>query len=85
MKTEMFANGVILSSCMKKYIGSIDIDKDTVKRDRACALTIYFCDSGESLWNIARKYNTTVEAIMLENDLTDDVVEKSRMMLIPGA
>ena len=84
LKTEICVSGIALSSCMKKYVSSIEISEDGIKRDKSCALTIYFCDKGESLWNIARRYNTTVDAIMRENDITDSVVENSRMMLIPG-
>lgn len=85
LKTEIGVSGIVLSSCMKKYVSSIEISEDGIKRDKSCALTIYFCDKGETLWNIARRYNTTVDAIMQENDITDSVMETSRMMLIPGA
>ena len=47
------------------------------------ALTLYFCDTGEELWEIAKKYNTTKEAICEENSITGDVTEKSDMILIP--
>ncbi len=85
LKTEIAVSGIILSSGIKKYVSDIEFSEDAVKRDKSCALTIYFCDKGESVWNIARRYNTTVDAIMQENDLTEDVMGSSRMMLIPGA
>lgn len=84
LKTEIAVSGIVLSSCTKKYVSLIEISEDLVKRDKACALTIYFCDEGEDVWNIARRYNTTVDAIMSENDLSERVVGRSRMMLIPG-
>lgn len=85
LKTEITVSGIILSSAIKKYVSSIEISEDAVKREKSCALTIYFCDKGESVWSIARRYNTTVDAIMQENDLNDDIMDSSRMMLIPGA
>lgn len=84
LKTEICASGIVLSTFNQKYISTIDISENSVKTDKACALTIYFCDDGEDVWNIARRYNTTVDAIMNENDLTDRVISNSRMMLIPG-
>lgn len=85
LKTEICVSAIVLSSCMKKYVSSIEINEDGLKCDKSCALTIYFCDKGETLWDIARRYNTTVDAIMAENELSENVVDKSRMMLIPGA
>lgn len=49
-----------------------------------CALTIYFCDENESIWDIAKKYNTTVAAIMDENELDCEVIERPRMLMIPS-
>ena len=68
----------------KKYIGSISVSEETLKKSKSCALTIYFCDDGEDVWNIAREYNTTVDAIMSENDLSERIIHKGRMMLIPS-
>ncbi len=84
LKTEMITSGLIFSCSIKKYISSIEITDENIKREKPCALTIYFCEKGESLWNIARKYNTTVDAITLENELTSDIVENSGIMLIPS-
>ncbi len=85
LKTEIEVSSIVLSSCMKKYVSLIEISEDSKKKNKACALTIYFCDKGESVWNIARRYNTTVDAIMQENDLTQPIIDSNRMMLIPGA
>ena len=85
LKTEICVSAIVLSTYMKKYVSTIDINEDIVKFDKSCALTIYFCDKGESLWDIARRYNTTVNAIMAENDLSVNFAEKAGMMLIPGA
>ena len=84
LKTEICISGIVLSSFNQKYISSIDISENSNKSEKSCALSIYFCDDGEDVWNIARRYNTTVEAIMNENDLNDRIISESRMMLIPG-
>ena len=85
LKSEIAVSGIVLSSCMKKYISSIEISEGSEKHEKSCALTIYFCEKGESLWNIARRYNTTVEAIIQENEGISETVDENRMMLIPGA
>lgn len=50
--------------------------------DRA-ALKIVYAEKGESLWDIARRSRTAVEAIMEENHLTGDVLSADTMLLIP--
>lgn len=58
---------------------------DTVVDVRRNAITVYFpeCEN-ESLWSIARRYNTTVSAIACENDLDGDTTEKLRVLFIPA-
>ena len=83
LKTEIMTNGLVFSSVVKKYVSNIEVKKETPKKTVSCALTVYYCDKGESIWNTARKYNTTVEAILVENDLKNEIVEDNMMILIP--
>ena len=83
MKTEINASVLVFSSAIRKYISSIDILNENNKKEDSCALTVYFCDKGENVWNIAKKYNTTVDAVMHENDLKSDIIENAAMILIP--
>lgn len=85
LKTEMLVSAIILSSCNRKYLSSIEVLNENAKKDKSCALTVYFCDNGEKIWNIAKRYNTTVDAIMAENELKTDFAESGGMLLIPGA
>ena len=85
LKTEIITNGIVFSSSLKKYVSDIVIGNESAKKKNNCALTVYYCDKGESVWNIARRYNTTVEAVMNENDLTDELINECGMILIPSA
>lgn len=49
------------------------------------ALTIYFVQAGDTLWNIAKKYGTTVEKIKNANGLEDSNLHIGRKLLIPKA
>lgn len=84
LKTEIYVSAVVLSSVMKKYIGAIEISDNEKQKEKPCALTVYYCEKGEKLWDIAKKYGTTVEAVMLENEMSGSVAESRRMLLIPG-
>lgn len=52
-------------------------------KDTSASLTIYYASEGEPLWDIARKYYTSVNAIKRENDISEDKVPTSSMLLIP--
>lgn len=58
-----------------------EMDKETPD---SCVLTVYFCDENESIWDIAKKYNTTVEAIINENELESETITRSCILMIPG-
>ena len=47
------------------------------------ALRICYTGSGESCWDIAKRYNTTVEAVMSENGIEDRDAVISGMVMIP--
>ncbi len=48
------------------------------------AITVYFPEESESLWAIARRYNTTVRAIAEENNLEGDTTENLKIIFIPA-
>ncbi len=83
LKTEMAAGATVFSNNPQKYVSSVEIAGEREKNMKPCALTIYFCNSGENLWNIAKRYSTTVDAIMVENSIEKDVLESGKMLLIP--
>ncbi len=47
------------------------------------ALTLYFCDKDEKVWDIAKKYGTTCQAINEENGIDGELIREERMLLIP--
>ena len=53
--------------------------------NKKAALTIYYADEGEELWNIAKKYCTSVEKIQNENEIDTDVdkLQGRNMLFIP--
>jgi LysM repeat protein len=55
------------------------------EKDKKAALTIYYADEGEELWNIAKKYCTSVEKIQNENEIDTDVdkLQGRNMLFIP--
>lgn len=46
-------------------------------------LDYYIVKSGDTLYSIARKYNTTVDAIKVANNLTSNVLSIGKELIIP--
>lgn len=57
-------------------------DKPKEKNDKY-ALKICYCNESDDIWEIAKKYSTSITAILEENELTDDKISKQGMLLIP--
>lgn len=72
------------SSASIRAVTAITVD-DSVKneRDGDYAIKLYFGVENEDVWDIAKRYSTDAAAIMEENELTDEKLEKGRMLLIP--
>ncbi|MCL2697716.1 MAG: DUF3794 domain-containing protein [Oscillospiraceae bacterium] len=71
-------------------INSINVIRDiTVNQEKPkdkntdYALKLYYAEDGEDIWGIAKRYNTSAEAIITENDLEGDRVDVPSMLLIP--
>ncbi len=57
-------------------------ENQTVRKSNA--ITVYFPEECESLWSIARRYNTTVAAIAEENGIEGDTTENLKVIFIPA-
>ncbi len=74
----------VFSTMGDHLISELEIDEEAPKKtDNRASLTIYYADRGERIWDIAKKYNTSVIAVLEENGLENDEVEDRGMLLIP--
>lgn len=83
VKIENGISAEIYSCVNKRILKSIEILAPKENADTA-ALTVYFPSKGEKMWDIARRYSTTAEAIRKENSLEGDIIESEDMILIPA-
>ncbi len=82
--SELQIGAMVYSENDYMSITDIYIDEEKPrKKDKNTALTIYYTDNDEELWNIARKYCTSVEKIKEENDMDDDTLQGRNMLFIP--
>ncbi|MDD4807302.1 MULTISPECIES: SPOCS domain-containing protein [Caproicibacterium] len=83
LKAEILLTAEVYGLQTFKFITEIEEDTAHTKQQDTAALCIYFADAGEKLWDIARHYCTSVQAIQEENGLAGETVENQGMLLIP--
>lgn len=83
IKADIRIEASVFDTCMCKSIVSASGNEERRRtKDKTAALTLYYADD-EDLWEIARSYCTSVEAIRLENDISEDTNTICGMILIP--
>ncbi len=75
--------GKVYGKFEKDVLKELKIPEDKPICDNGTALTLYFSQKDESLWDIAKSHNTTVELIQSENGISTDRTLKEGMLLIP--
>ncbi len=85
VKAELRVCGTLLEKITIDTITDITVAENSSK-GRRMPITIYFpCENGECLWDIAKRYNTTVSAIAEENGISGDTTENLKILFIPSA
>ena len=61
----------------------ISYNEDNVYVEEKAAIKIYYAESGESVWEVAKACHTSIEAVIEENALSGDVLAEDTMLLVP--
>lgn len=62
----------------------INCDSNATKNKRQdCSLIIYYAETGERVWDIAKAYNSDIMQMRVINSLSSDVIENNKRILIP--
>lgn len=84
VKTELRLQATMFREAQYRFVAEVIPNEDMVKpKDKDAALVLYYTTGGESLWEIAKQYATGIREIQEENDITEMVVDKPGMILIP--
>lgn len=83
-RAEIRVCGNLFKTVCFNAISGIEIDETCKKEcDRSAALRLYFANEGEEIWEIAKRFNTSIEFIIEENNLSSNIVTEKCMLLIP--
>lgn len=73
----------VLCEDKKRILSDISLYEDEIlKKENQSGITIYFADDKEKLWDVAKRFSTTVEEIAEVNNLDADAVLTSRQQLL---
>lgn len=68
----------------KEFMINIEAMEDQIPNKKA-SITIYVVEHGDTLWKIAKKYNTTIDTLVQINDIDNpDVIKPGQKLIIPG-
>ena len=83
IKAEIKLSGSIRSTLRLNAVTDLTLDTQRPKERAHAAITIYFADKGEAVWEIAKRYGTAVSAILEENSLDSEILPERAMLLVP--
>ena len=84
ISAEIAVTAQVISLSRENVIFEMEADQNKPKASGAeNALTLYYADAGEAVWDIAKNYNTSVDAVMEENGIESEKLDDRRMLLIP--
>ncbi len=64
-------------------VREIEADAAATRTRPDAALVVYYADEGESVWEIAKRFNTSPDEIAQNNDLDPENAQGTRTLLIP--
>jgi len=74
---------MVFTQNSKNLLVDLEFDeKNKIDKTNKPSVVVYIVKEGDTLWKIAKKYNTTVEEIMSLNNLTSDEISPGNRLII---
>ncbi len=83
LKAEGSLYGSVISVGKQTVVRAVTADTSHAKARPDIALSIYYADAGERIFDIAKAFNTSPIEITRENNISDGVLAQKSMLLIP--
>ena len=84
IKATIILSGKILYEMNKEFISDI-VEEEGDMPEKKASITIYVVGEGDTLWDLAKKYNTTVDNLIKINKVEDPGhIEQGQKLIIPG-
>lgn len=74
----------VLYNVNKNWIVDVVQDKDE-KKEKKASVTIYVVNKGDTLWELAKKFNTTMDELIRVNDMDNpEGINVGQRIIVPG-
>ena len=83
IRCELKICGAAISENRINVVKNVNVFEDKPIPPENFALTLYFANKGEKLWDIAKSHNTRLGLLLSENPEENQVLEAPKMLLIP--
>lgn len=84
IKADITLSGGVYESNLIQALSDISIDENSKKlRDGDYSIKLYYGIKNEDIWDIAKKYSTSAESVLEENNLDSRILQNDGMILIP--
>ena len=84
IKATIILSGKILYEMNKEFISDI-VEEEGDMPEKKESITIYVVGEGDTFWDLAKKYNTTVDNLIKINKVEDPGhIEQGQKLIIPG-
>lgn len=84
IKATIALSAKVLYELQKEFISDV-IEEEGEKPEKNASITIYVVGEGDTLWELAKKYNTTIDELVKINLIEDsDYIEAGSKLIIPG-
>lgn len=82
LRADIKLDGVITEDIMTDYVCAAEANENTPPQKDRATVVLYYTEKDESLWDIAKKYKTSLKSIAEENELGDnDRLDKGVLVL----
>ena len=84
VRAEMAVTAAVYESKRVSLVSDVTVNESRlIGKSGRGALTVYFAESGESVWDVARKYLADIDEVRQINGLGDDELISGQMILVP--
>ena len=82
LRADIKLDGLITEDIITEYVSAAEANENTPPEKDRAAVVLYYTEKDESLWDIAKKYKTSLKSIAEENELGDkDRLDKGVLVL----
>lgn len=83
IRVEIIVRGCVYCCFRQNSVAEITLDEAAPRSKKQNRLCLYYADKDESIWDIAKRYHTSANAIWEENNIQNDLLTVRCMLLIP--